>query len=86
MFNPRSALSNPDPYVACHWNVTDHPHYHDCGNCSHAPHCDFGEVWLLQEYLNRSEDRINKMVADADAAKPKPKQPKPFKFPPRPGR
>ncbi len=39
-----SALRNPDPYDACFWGASEHPHYHDCKNCTHIADktCEYG--------------------------------------------
>ena len=46
------AETDPDPWKACHWNVTTHPHYHDCEHCDHARYgCEYGKAYLSSKYL-----------------------------------
>lgn len=48
--------NNPDPWLACHWGIIDHPHYHDCRNCNHADAgCEIGAIHLRELEL---EDQI----------------------------
>lgn len=41
-----NAHLDPDPYVACHHDITEHPHYHDCDTCRHAKYatCLYGRI------------------------------------------
>ena len=58
---------DPDPWLACHWGVTDHPHYHDCVNCIYGVHCDYGRINLLRFVLDvekEETDRIIKEISD----------------------
>jgi len=64
-----AVLYQDDPWMACHYGVTDHPHYHDCYNCKHAKDtsCEYGDGIL-------KSDELKKWIAVADemlAAYPK---------------
>ena len=53
------AASDPDPWKACHWNVTTHPRYHDYENCSHALYgCKYGESYLARKQAEEIRARL----------------------------
>ena len=70
MFNRSAAKSNPDPWQACHFGVTDHPRYLDCANCEHCfdgTPCDFGAARFRELALEAQKTECDRMVAEIDA-------------------
>lgn len=62
-----TALANPDPWAACHYLLEEHPRYHDCKNCEHNLHCDYGLSALIDNELDATieecrtlHDKLNK--------------------------
>ena len=49
-----NAHLDPDPYVACHYDITEHPHYHDCGICRHAKAatCLWGKMHVVDLWFD----------------------------------
>lgn len=54
------AKSNTDPWKACHWGVSSHPHYHDCENCDHARYgsCEYGQGYLARKQAEEIRARL----------------------------
>ena len=54
------ALSDPDPWKACHWGVTSHPHYLACANCDHArpDGCEYGQGYLAGKQAEELRARL----------------------------
>ena len=52
------ARSSADPYQACHREVTEHPHYLDCGNCDYARYgaCDYGRIYVRELWAEALTD------------------------------
>ena len=63
------AASDPDPYQACHWGVTDHPHYYDCQNCEYAKYdaCDIGRINMQAIAHKNQKDECDRIIAEIDA-------------------
>ena len=66
-----SVINDPDPYKACHHDITEHPHYYDCDNCVHAKYatCVQGrirvrELWFDAIYNEASREVLRKMGID----------------------
>ena len=58
------AKSNTDPWKACHWSVTSHPHYHDCENCDHARYgsCDIGRLYVERKQLEAFKEKAQELI------------------------
>ena len=58
------AASDPDPWKACHWNVTSHPHYHDCENCDHARYgsCDIGRLYVERKQIEELKEKAQELI------------------------
>lgn len=58
------AESDPDPWTACHWGVTSHPHYHDCENCDHARYgsCDIGKAFVERKQNEAFRARAKEII------------------------
>ena len=67
------ALNNPDPYEACFWGAREHPHYHDCKNCSHVADksCEYGVNQKQQEELQKLMAEVKEMLAAHPKLDPK---------------
>lgn len=58
-----------DPYRACLFGATEHPHYHDCKNCDHAKYggCKYGTARLEKLKFDAQVKEMEGMAADIDA-------------------
>lgn len=58
------AATNRDPWQACHWGATRHPHYHDCENCDHARYgsCDIGRLYVERKQLEELKAKAQELI------------------------
>lgn len=59
--------NDPDPWLACHWGITDHPHYHDCRSCKYATvGCEIGSIRLGELELEDQIAETKRICAEID--------------------
>lgn len=63
-----NAHLDPDPYVACHHEVTEHPHYRDCSICRHAKYgtCVYGRIHIRGLWLDANSGNEEAQIALKD--------------------
>ena len=64
-FEPRSIVVNdPDPYRACHHEITEHPHYRDCDNCDHAKYatCVYGRIRVRELWFDAIHNEASRKI------------------------
>ena len=63
-----SHINDPDPYKACRYGQTQHPHYHDCENCAHyqTGTCDIGLNRLAQNVFEEQRAECNRLISEIE--------------------
>ena len=60
-----NAHLDPDPYIACYYDITEHPHYHDCATCIHArtAFCMRGRHYVVDLWFDANLGKIEAQKA-----------------------
>lgn len=57
---------NPNPYIACHYGITENPLYHRCEICLNNTTCDYG----ITEMRARQNDYEIRVAMDSGLIEP----------------